>query len=461
MMQNYRHIYFIGIGGIGISALARIALQQGTKVSGSDVKSSSITKEMEFLGVRVFIGHSTANLSDLPDLVIRTEDLDASASKEMDFALSKKIPVITYAEALGLLMEGKYGIGITGTNGKSTTTALTALILDKAGLDPTVVLGSKISKKNSNDKFEANARLGKSEYVVAELDEYKRKMLKAKPKILVLTNIAQDHLDYYKDLSDIKHAFGEAVNNLPLDGVIVYNADDSNTVEIAQRAVCHKLTFGIGHYADLQAVNIKVADGKQTFDLHYKDELVGSFELSIPGKYNVSNVLGAILVALRLNLDIDIVKRTLKSFAGIWRRFELVGNYEGKPVFSDYAHHPDGLTAVIGAAKEFYPNKKILYVFQPHQHNRTKNLFGDFVTSLFLADDLIVAEIFDVPGREHGEQVSSKDIVEKLNEQGNKAVYAKDLNETEELVKEKINNFDLVIFMGAGDIDEVARKLVS
>jgi UDP-N-acetylmuramate--alanine ligase len=332
--------------------------------------------------------------------------------------------------------------------------------LEQAGLDPSVLIGSLLSPKNESEKFKANARLGEGKYFVAESDEYARKMLENKPKMIVLTNIALDHLDYYKNLDDIKSAFSEYINSLPADGIVIFNADDHNSIEVCKHAKCHKFTFGIHHYADLQAINVKTENSKQVFDMHYDDEKIGEFELQVPGLFNVSNALGAALAAIKLGVKTEVIQKTLNEYAGIWRRFEILGEHNGKIIISDYAHHPAGVTATIQAAKEFYPEKKVLVVFQPHHHNRTEKLFDDFVDSLIKTDEVILPEIFDVAGREHGESTSSKRLVDELNKNGAKATFAKDLDETKILIREKMKDFDVVLMMGAGDIDTLARKLV-
>jgi len=304
--------------------------------------------------------------------------------------------------------------------------------------------------------------LGNSKYVVVESDEYARKMLENKPKMIMITNIALDHMDTYKNLDDIKSAFLQYVKSLPADGILIYNADDHETVDVCKHAACHKFTFGIHHYADLQAVNrLQIAgDGLQKFDMHLNDEKIGTFDLHVPGLFNISNALGASLAAIKLGVKPEVIAKVLDEYAGLWRRFEIVGELEGKTVISDYAHHPAGVEATIQAAKEFYPGKKILFVFQPHHRNRTKELFDGFIESLLLVDDLIIPEIFDVSGREHGENISSKDLADKLSAQGVKSFFAKNLDETESLIRQKAKDFDVILMMGAGDIDNIVRKLI-
>jgi UDP-N-acetylmuramate--alanine ligase len=463
-IKEYNKIYFVGIGGIGVSALARMFFAMGKKVSGSDMRDSSTVSELKNLGIKVFIGHNAANLADKPDLVIFSEDISPGSPGYVEIEEADKLNIakMTYAQALGKLMDEKYGIGVTGTNGKSTTAAMLGLILEAAGMDPDVIFGSKLSAKNESAKFKANARLGHGKYFVAEADEYHRHMLEGHPKMIVLTNVAEDHLDYYKNLQEIKLAFGDYVHSLPDDGILIYNADDHASVEVGRVDHGHKYTFGVEHYADLQAINRVqgTRDGVQKFDLHLNDEMIGSIDLHVPGKFNVSNALGAILAALKLEVSFGVIKKALENFAGIWRRFEVVGQLDGKPVISDYAHHPAGVEGTITAAQEFYPGKKVLVVFQPHHRNRTKQLFGEFVESLLSADYVILPEIFDVAGREHGESISSRDLVAELTKRGEKCEFAKDLDTAAEMIKEKIQDFDVVLCMGAGDIDLMARHLV-
>lgn len=463
-INSAKKIYCIGIGGIGVSALARLFVARGAEVKGSDMRSSQVTESLQKTGIQVVIGHDAKHIQEfMPDLVIYSEDVSQTSSgfAELEEARKMGVTVMTQAEALGQVMEGKHGIGVTGTNGKSTTTVMLGLILERAGLDPVVLAGTMLSAKNESDKFKANTRAGKGEYVVAEADEYRAKMLLGHPKMAVVTNIAEDHLDYYKDLAEIKAAFSKYVMGLPSDGIVVYNADDHTTVDVCRHAHCHKATFGIQHYADLQAINIRQETGRQTFDMHYMDENIGNFELPVPGEFNISNALAASLAAMRLGVSPEVIRETLANFSLPWRRFEAVGKLGEATVISDYAHHPAGVEATIRAAQSFYPNLRILTVFQPHHRNRTKMLFRDFVNSLMAAGKVIIPEIFDVAGREHGETVSSQQMVDEMKAQGADAEFAKDLIEAESIIRAQADNYDVILMMGAGDIDTLARKLAS
>ncbi len=450
-LKTANKIYCLGIGGIGVSGIAQLLKAAGKEIAGSDLKSSLITEDLEKSGIKVRIGAN--EIEDNPDLVVYSPALPEAALANI------QIPKMSQGEAVGELMTGKYGIGVTGTNGKSTTAAILGLILERAGFDPVVLLGTRLLPANESEKFKGNVRAGNGKFFVAESDEYRRKMLANKPQMIIITNIAEDHLDYYKDLAEIKAAFGEYVKILPAEGILIYNADDHNTIEVCRQASCHKFTFGIKHYADLQALNLKTAEGQQTFDLHYDDEKIGSFQLQVPGEFNVSNALAAGLAAVKLGVKTEAIARTLSEFAGSWRRFEVVGSLDGKPVISDYAHHPAGVSATIKAAGEFYPGKKILTVFQPHHRNRTKMLFGEFIEALLLAQEVILPEIFDVAGREHGEDISSFVLADELRKQGANASFAENLDAAETMIRSKAEQFDVILLMGAGDIDTLARKL--
>ncbi len=450
-LDQIKSVYCLGLGGIGVSSVARLFLSMGKDVQGADLKQSEITEELEKLGIKVKIG---ANLVEgNPDLVIYSPALPAA-----EVALITQ-PKLSQGQAVGELMKGHFGIGVTGTNGKSTTTAILGLILEAAKADPTVLIGSMLSPKNESEKFQANARLGAGKYFVAESDEYHRKMLENHPQMIVVTNIAEDHLDYYKNLNEIKAAFGEYIKSLPADGIVIYNADDHYAVEVCREAPCHKFTFGIHHYADLQAINLKIEDGRQKFDLHLNDEKIGEFELAVPGIFNVSNALGGALAGIKLGVDTEVIKSTLAAYQGLWRRFEQVGEVQGKPIISDYAHHPDGIAATLLAAKQFFPGKKVLAVFQPHHRNRTKALFKEFVKSLLEADGLIIPEIFDVAGREHGEEISSQDLITALKQEGVIASFAPTLADAQTQIQSQLSQFDVILMMGAGDIDSLARQM--
>lgn len=458
ILKNYTKIHFIGIGGIGVSAVAKLCLESGKRVSGSDARDSEIISDLKKLGAEIFLGHNELNLKNDADLIVYSPAVPYD-NPELLKAADIKIPFKSYPEILGDIMEEfKEKIAVSGTNGKTTTTFLTGFILEKAGFDPTVVVGGKARE------WGGNLKIGKSkEYFITEACEYKRSMLSLNPKIIILTNIYEDHLDYYKDIEDIKSAFTEYIKKLPQDGLLIYNADDKISKEIADSFDIPKLSFGINSEADLKAVNIIKESGKQSFDLIWKGNVKRGFKIFIPGIFNIENSIAASLLALKLGVDTEIIKEALKNFHGTWRRFEKIGEIGKTIIISDYAHHPAAIKETLEGAKNFYPGKKILAVFQPHQKDRTIKLFGEFVDSLSYADEAIISEIYSVEGRNEAErEISSLDLVNAIKEKHKlpSVFYSKDLEETKKMVLEKISDFDVVLIMGAGDIYKVAENLV-
>lgn len=465
--NKIKKIHFIGIGGIGLSAIAKLMLVQGKNVSGSDANDSEILEDLRKLGAKIFIGQNAENLSDGAELVIYALAIPANNSER---AKAEKInmPMLTYPEALGMLYNDKFGIAICGTHGKSTTTSMTSLVLVDGGLDPSVVVGSKVPE------FGGNLRIGRSKYFVIEACEYERAFLNYYPKIVVLNNIELDHTDYYKNIEDFRNAFEEFTGHLPEDGVLILNGDGEEMTNFQyqmtnqfQNSNVKIISFGFGASVDVRGYNIKIEVGKVKFKVKYKDKDLGEFILKVPGKFNVYNALAAIATGLHLGININKIKKSLADFGGIWRRFEVKGEYNNATIVSDYAHHPTAVKSTIEAAREFYPGRRIVAVFQPHQHNRTKMLYQDFLKSFDSADVLILVEIFDVAGREEkkDQNVSSRGMAEDLRKRNKKLspniFYAANLAETRKMIDEKIQEGDIVLIMGAGDIFKVADEIAS
>ena len=449
-LSKINKIYFIGIGGLGLSAVARILNQLGKEVAGSDAVESEITVQLEKEGINVFISQSADHIPLDADLVVYTVAISEN-NPERQRAAELNIPQLTYPELLGLLMVGKFGIGLSGTDGKTTTTAMLGKIFLTADLDPTIVIGSKV------DYLGGNSRAGEDKYFIFESDEYKKAFHNYQPQIAAITNIRADHLDVYKDLEEIKSAFAYYLTRVPEDGLIVVNNDDANSLEVVSDVKARVVTYAIDADADIKAVDISYKEGRQKFKVLKNNEILGEVRLIIPGRYNVYNALAAIAIALNEGIDFAIIAKALEDFKGAWRRFEKLGVKNGTEIITDYAHTPEGLRQVIGATSEFYPKNKILFVFQPHQYNRTKNFLADFVSALKTADNMVVADIFYVAGRENPEDfdVSSQLLAEKAG-----ANYGGNLAETEKLLKEKIGDFDVIILIGAGDIYNVAKNLL-
>lgn len=446
-LQKINKVYLSGIGGIGLSAVAYYFLGQKKEVLGSDVVESEVTKRLEQVGVNIFFKQKAINVPKDIDLFVYSSAL---ADDHVELVKAKKlgVPVMTYFQFLGELSKSYKTIAVSGTNGKTTTTAMLGLILEKAGLDPTVIVGSLVPQWGSN------FRMGSSDILVVEACEWQAHMLELDPNIIVLTNIAEDHLDYYKDLADIKKHFQKFVAKLPSDGLLVKNADDKNSNAIKYSG--QTLTYGKNEQADYFFKSLVVEDGKQTFDTNKLDKLA----LSVPGLYNVYNALSAITVADYLKVNKHQIWNALAEFKGTWRRFEIIGTMKSNIVVSDYAHHPDSIVQLLRGAKDFYPDKKIIAVFQPHHHNRTKTLLDQFAKAFYLADQVIISEVYHVAGREDKKQdkISSKEIVDKMLNP--KKYFAKDFKEIRSILK-IINPADSVIlFIGAGDIDNLAREII-
>lgn len=450
-IQKINKVYLSGIGGIGLSALAYYWLDQDKQVLGSDLIKTEITQRLIDKHVDIYFQQKASNLTADIDLFIYSSALPDD-HPELTRAREMKIPVVSYFEFLGLLSKNYKTIAVTGTNGKTSVTAMLGLALEKAGLDPTVIVGSIVSAWNSN------FRLGKSDILVVEACEWQAHMLEIDPNIIVLTNIAEDHLDFYKDIDDIKNHFQKFVDKLPQDGLLFKNFDDANSNNIKSKTKI--INFGNNKQADYYFDNLELNKAEQKFDIFKNNQLLNNFSIIIPGEYNVYNAVSTVAVADTLGANKHQIWNSLHEFNGTWRRFENLGEYKSNIVISDYAHHPDSIKGLLKATRDFYPDKKLIAIFQPHHHNRTQTLLDDFAISFDLADQAIISEIYQVSGREDAkhEDVSSQDLVDKIK--NTKAWYAKDFDEVKNIFK-KTNPVDSVLlFIGAGDIDDLARELV-
>ncbi|MBI2475168.1 UDP-N-acetylmuramate--L-alanine ligase [Candidatus Uhrbacteria bacterium] len=429
-MFNAQKIHMIGIGGIGMSALAKLFLINGKQVTGSDLHASDITRDLEKRGVIFHEDHNASFVQDETELVVFSPAVQET-NFELQLASELKIPLLSYPQALGELSKQYSTIVVTGTHGKSTTTAMLGLILETAGYDPTVIVGSFVPS------FEhGNLRVGKSRFLLIEGCEHQANMLKLHPEMIVLTCIEADHLDFYKTLDNIKQTFQKFVDGLGSTGFVVVNSDDPISREL-------KIQNPIQFSSD--------------------SDVYKNLKLQVPGVFNRYNATAAATAAIELGVTFEICQKTLESFKGIWRRFERVGKWNGCEIISDYGHHPTAIRVTLSAAREMFPNKKIILCFQPHQHSRTEMMFDDFVDALSLADGLVLPEIYRVEGRTEGETISSKHLVEKIQERNVDLPvhYAADFEEAkqklETLIKDMPNS--VVIFQGAGNIDDLARRL--
>jgi len=459
-LREATNIHCIGAGGIGLSAVAKFLAAQGKTVTGSDLAETAITVELAAHGVAV----NYDQLGGVPegtDMVIYTEAAPFENPERAD-ARAKNIPEMSYAEALGAISRDKRTIAVSGANGKSTTTAMIGLILEAAGFDPTVVVGSKVPGFPLG-----NLRIGESDWLVVEADDYHAHLLQLRPSIIVLTNIEEEHLDYFSDLEHIVRTFQSFIDSLPEDGTLIVNADDEVSFDDLKHPA-NTFTYGIEETADLMAVGIATAAGEQSFVLSTPNGEIkdaGRFALKIPGKFNVSNALAAIACARSLGISDETIKATLAGFSGIWRRFERLGEWGGAEVISDYGHHPTAIRVTLEAAREFYPGRRIVLVFQPHQRHRTKALMNDFAAAFDGADLLILSDIYDVAGREDDvtSNVTSSMLAELIGArpESPRPLLGGDLRRTEEMLRANAKPGDIIIVMGAGTIDKLARNLIS
>lgn len=439
-MLNAKNIHIVGIGGIGTSAVAKWFLAQGSVVSGSDMNDSPIIQSLDKLGITVKIGHFADNIHRDCDLLIYSAAVPAT-NVERQVASERGIKSISFAEFLGLMSKKYKTIAISGTHGKSTTTAMIAKIFIDAGMDPTVILGTI-----SPDLDQGNLQVGKGDWLIVEACEYMANMLEIKPEIAVITNIEEDHLDFYRDLDHIRETFQQWIDCKDTCGQVILNQSDPESVKLDSK---YKTYYNVE--------NRRIEKEVQIFDVAGVE-----VSLKIPGEFNAFNAASAITTAHTAGVEDDVAIKSLADFSGTWRRFEHVGKWQDADIYSDYAHHPTAVAGALAAYKEFFSDRRLVLVYQPHQHSRTHELFDEFVESFDVADVLILSEIYEVSGRTEEKFESSKDLAEKVADRKtvNTVLYGGDLNATESKLRDVVKKDDIVIIMGAGTIDELARKLV-
>lgn len=446
MFSSIKKLHFVGIGGIGMSGIAEILLDQGFKISGSDRALSDVTDRLQALGAVIYEGHRAENIAEDVDTVVYSSAV-APDNPELLEAYRRKIPVVRRAEMLAEIMRLKYGIGIAGTHGKTTTTSMVGLILMEGGLDPTVVVGGKLSGLGGT-----NARLGRGEFIVVEADEFDRSFLSITPTIAVLTTLETDHLDCYRDLDDIKSAFVQFANKVPFYGFIVLCLDEPALLDILPQLSKKKIiTYGLTPQADLQAVDIRYKNNESLFTVLSNGKELGNVTLQVPGAHNVQNALGAMAVGLELGVPFEKCKSAIEKFTGVYRRWEKKGEAAGVVVYDDYAHHPTECKATLRGAKAGW-RRRVVCVFQPHLYTRTRDFYEEFAKSFLLADVLVVTDIY--PAREEPIQgITGELIVNAAKQFGHKeAYYVPDKKDVPHFLKTLVKEGDIVITMGAGDI---------
>ncbi len=435
-----------------MSGIAEVLLNLGYRVSGSDLKASPLTERLARLGGRIVIGHAAENVQDAHVVVIssavRPDNVEVLEAKR------RQVPVIPRAEMLAELMRLKYSIAVAGAHGKTTTTSMLATVLDGAGLDPTVVIGGRLST------FGSNARLGKGELIVAEADESDRSFLKLSPTIAVVTNIDREHMDQYSDLDDIKDTFVAFVNKVPFYGAAVLCLDDENVRSLIPRLERRVITYGTSHQAEFTASKITLDGFNSRFIAKQGGRELGPVRLRVPGQHNVLNALAAIAVVTDLGVGFESAAAALAGFPGADRRFQIKGERDGILVVDDYGHHPTEIRATLAAARA-HNGRRIIVVFQPHRYTRTLHLFEEFCHAFFDADVLILTEIYPA-GEEPIEGVSAEKLAEKIKQYGHREVaFCHSFGEIAEALQKIARPGDLILTLGAGDVWKVGEKFLS
>lgn len=456
MIMDLSHIkkaYFVGVGGIGVSALVRFFASRGVVIAGSDVHLPP--KETLPPG-DYFQGEDAEHVPRDAGVLIYSPAVPASNAERVR-ARELNITELSYPEALALVTRPYHTIAVSGTHGKSTTTALVGKLFEAGGLDPSVVVGAE------TPEWDHNLRMGRSDLFIVEACEYRRNMMALSPQAIVLTNLELDHPDYYQDLADIKSAFHDYVEKLGSDGLLVINNDDANIRDIVHDFDGAIVRYGVAHGADLGVRNIRQQGEVQSFELIWKGTPLGTFTTALPGLYNIYNILGAVATYLSYRGGVEAIQTTLSHFHGVARRFEIVGMLGQTTIIADYAHHPTALRAVVEATTSRYESKRVLVVFRPHHRERTEKLFDQFVMVLAQIPHTLLLEIYDVAGREEERQVSADDLVRAVHERAPNVdiVYAQDLDEGERATRARAHEFDVILVIGAGDADELAKRLVT
>jgi UDP-N-acetylmuramate--alanine ligase len=452
MYQKNYHIHFVGIGGIGMSGIAELLLNLGYQVSGSDLKLSHITKRLESKGAVIYQGHRKEQVEGAN--VVVTSSAVSNENPEVVRAKEISIPIIPRAEMLAELMRIKYSIAVSGAHGKTSTTSMVAQILNTAGLDPTVVIGGLLKG------LDTNALHGKGDYIVAEADESDGSFLKYSPAIAVVTNIDLEHLDFYKDIEDIKDKFVQFINSVPFYGLAILCLDNEHIQDILPRIRVRYTTFGMSAQSDLQAREISFEGTQSHFTVFRHEKKLGEISLNLAGKHNVSNALAGIAAGLELNLSFKIIKKALEQIEGVKRRLEVKGEKKGILVVDDYGHHPTEILATLTAIRECYKDRRLIVAFQPHRYTRTQGLFQEFTRSFYQSDILIVLPIYAASEKEI-EGVDAQSLCEAIKDHGHKDVsHAPDFTQALSIITHKAKKGDMVLTLGAGDIYTLGEKLL-
>ena len=452
-LGRIRQVHMVGIGGIGMSSIAEVLLNRGYAVTGSDLDTTEVTDRLAAEGATIYEGHAAEQVGEA-DVVVYSSAIDPAENPETQAAEQRRIPLIPRAEMLGELIRMKFGVGIAGTHGKTTTTSMAGLVVAEGGFDPTVIVGGKVTA------FGSNAVTGEGDVIVMEADEYDRAFLRLTPSLAIITSIEEDHLDVYAGLDDIQAAFTEYANSVPFFGAALLCLDDPNVQAIVGDIERRVITYGTTRQAEVRAENIRREKMTTRFDVTLRGEPLGTIELQVPGLHNVRNALAAVAVGQELEISFDEVRQGLGSFAGVRRRFEKKAEIEGITVLDDYAHHPTEIRATLDAAHQGFPDRRVVAVFQPHLYSRTQNFMDEFARSFFNADVLVLTDVYGA--REDPiEGVTGERLAERAEQFGHRAVqYVPDTADLPGELLGLTESGDVVLMLGAGDIWRASETFV-
>ena len=447
------HIHFVGIGGIGMSGIAELLLNLGYKVSGSDMKRSDITDHLEHLGGAIFKAHAAEQIEGA-DVVVVSSAIGPD-NPEVRAAAQSSIPVIPRAEMLAELMRLKYSIAVAGAHGKTSTTSIVASVLAEGGLDPTVVIGGKLKSIGSN------AVLGQGDFIVAEADESDGSFLKFSPTIAVVTNIDNEHLDFYEDLDAIKAVFANFLDRIPFYGLAVLCLDNEPIQDLIPQLKKRYTTYGMSSQADFHIRDVAFGNQKSGFNIYHHGENLGHINLNLPGIHNVYNATASIAVGVELNIAFDQIKSALETVEGVQRRLEIKGETNGVIVIDDYGHHPTEIKITLKAVAENWPDRRKVVVFQPHRYSRTRALLDEFTRAFYQSDVLVVMPIYAASEKKI-EGVNSQNLCEGIKAHGHKEViYADGFKAVHSLLKQTLQPRDVLLTLGAGDVWKVGEVFLN
>ena len=448
-----QRIHFIGIGGSGMSGIAEVLINQNYDVSGSDQSQSSVTDHLESLGAEIHFNHNAQNVHGKHVVVVSSAI--CSNNPEVKAAREEMIPVIPRAEMLAELMRMKHGIAIAGTHGKTTTTSLVATVLAGGHLDPTIIVGGKLKNMGGH------AKLGQSKFLVAEADESDGSFLKLSPTLAVVTTLDEEHMDYYNNMQNMKSAFLDFLNSVPFYGTAILCLDDPNLQSLLPKIEKRTITYGLKTQADYTAREISVSELKTNFTVFYQGKKLGEISSSSLGNHNICNTLAAVAVGMELNMDFPTIADALKVFSGVQRRFEILHQSDSLIIVDDYGHHPAEIQTTLSTAKEVWPNRRLVVVFQPHRFSRTQHLMESFYSSFNDADQLFLLDIYGA-GEKPIEGIHSQKMAQGIREFGHKNVdYIEKVDILVPHLQNSLQSGDVILTLGAGNIGELAHKLVA